>query len=185
MTSIVAVAVVFGTLFTNSENGLVNAFIGLFGFEPVNWGTSEWGVKLAISAMVFWRWIGYNTIIYLAGLQSIPHDLYEAAKIDGASVRQQIWYITVPMMRPVLIFTVFISTIGALQLFTEPLVFLGSTLREEGVTVVLYLYREAFSNNAFGTASATAVVLFFIIIVMSAINLLITNRLGSSGKQVK
>ncbi|GEN56201.1 cytochrome c biogenesis protein [Halolactibacillus alkaliphilus] len=184
VTSIVAVAVVFGTLFTNSSTGLVNSFIGLFGFEPVNWGTSEWGVKWAISAMIFWRWVGYNTIIYLAGLQSISQDLYEAAKIDGASVRQQIMHITIPMMKPVIIFTVFISTIGSLQLFTEPLVFIGTTLREEGVTVVLYLYREAFSNNAFGTASATAVILFFVIIVMSVTNLLIANRLGNSRKKV-
>jgi cellobiose transport system permease protein len=182
VTSIVAVAIVFGTLFTNSPTGLVNALIGIFGIEPINWGTSEWGIKWAISSMVFWRWVGYNTIIYLAGLQSIPQDLYEAAKIDGASIRQQILYITIPMMRPVIIFTVFISTIGALQLFTEPLVFLGSTLREEGVTVVLYLYREAFTNNAFGTASASAVVLFFIIIVISIINLQIAKRIGNSGK---
>lgn len=180
VTSIVAVAIVFGTLFTNSETGLVNGFLSLFNIPPINWSTNEWGVKIAISTMVFWRWVGYNTIIYLAGMQSIPTELYEAAKIDGANLRQQIRYITLPMIKPVLIFTIFISTIGSIQLFTEPLIFIGRSMREEGITVVLYLYREAFMNNAFGTASATAIILFFIIIVISTINVLITNRIGNS-----
>lgn len=180
VTSIVAVAIVFGTLYTNSETGLVNLFLSYFNIPPINWGTNEWGLKVAIASMVFWRWVGYNTIIYLAGMQSIPNELYEAAKIDGANLRQQIMYITLPLLKPVIIFTVFVSTIGSLQLFTEPLVFLGRYMREEGITMVLYLYREAFINNAFGTASATAITLFFIIIVFTAINLLIANRLGNS-----
>lgn len=178
VTSIVAVAIVFGTIYTNSETGLMNVILSYFNIGPVNWGSHEWGLKVAISTMVFWRWVGYNTIIYLAGMQSIPNELYEAAKIDGANLWQQIRYITLPMLKPVIIFTVFVSTIGSLQLFTEPLVFLGRTMREEGITMVLYLYREAFVNNAFGTASASAVILFFIIIVISIINLLIANRIG-------
>jgi cellobiose transport system permease protein len=184
VTSIVAVAIVFGTLFTSSEAGLINSILGLIGISPINWGVSEWGVKIAISTMVFWRWVGYNTIIYLAGLQSIPNELYEAAKIDGANLRQQIYHITLPMMRPTIIFTVFLSTIGSLQLFTEPLVFLGRAMREEGITIVLYLYRDAFVSNAFGTASATAVVLFFIIVIISAINVFIANRLGNAKRKV-
>ncbi|SDK02610.1 carbohydrate ABC transporter permease [Sediminibacillus albus] len=178
VTSTVAVAIVFGVMFNNQDFGLMNVVFNWLGFDSVNWGTSEWGVKLAISTMVFWRWVGYNTIIYLAGLQGIPNDLYEAAKIDGASIRQQIQYITIPMLKPIIILTVFLSTIGAMQLFTEPLVFLGRSFREEGITVVLYLYREAFSNMAFGTASATAIILFVIIIVLSSINVFFTNRIG-------
>ncbi|MDG5788327.1 sugar ABC transporter permease [Evansella sp. AB-P1] len=178
VTSTVAVAIVFGIMFNSQEFGLVNAILGNFGFDPINWGSSEWGVKIAISTMVFWRWVGYNTIIYLAGLQGIPNDLYEAATIDGASIRQKIQYITIPMLRPIIILTVFTSTIGALQLFTEPLIFIGRTYREEGITVVLYLYREAFSNSAFGPASATAVILFGIIIIFSTINVIIANRLA-------
>ncbi len=82
------------------------------------------------------------------------------------------------MLRPILILIVFTSTIGALQLFTEPLIFLGSNARQEGITVVLYLYREAFSNLAFGPASATAIILFFIILIMSTINVFVANRIG-------
>ncbi|WP_407272431.1 carbohydrate ABC transporter permease [Radiobacillus sp. PE A8.2] len=178
VTSTVAVAIVFGVMFNSQDFGLINVIVGLFGVDPVAWSTNWWGVKIAISTMVFWRWVGYNTIIYLAGLQAIPNELYEAAVIDGATVRQKIQYITIPMLRPIIILTVFTSTIGALQLFTEPLIFLGRTYREEGITVVLYLYREAFSNLAFGPASAAAIILFIIIIIISGFNVLLANRLG-------
>ena len=119
-----------------------------------------------------------SAIIYLAGIQAIPEELYEAAKIDGATLWQRIRYVTIPMLRHVIIFTVFLSTIGALQLFTEPLVYLGRSFREEGITVVLYLWRDAFVNNAFGTASATAVILFFIILLFTSINVKLSNRIG-------
>lgn len=178
VTSTVAVAIVFGIMFNDEPFGLINIITGWFGMDPVNWTTSEWGVKIAIAAMVFWRWIGYNTIIYLAGLQAIPKELYEAAIIDGATLRQKIQYITIPLLRPIIILTVFTSTIGALQLFTEPLILVGRSYREEGMTVVLYLYREAFANMAFGTASATAIILFAIIIIFSSINVLVANRIG-------
>jgi len=178
VTSTVAVAIVFGVMFNSQDFGLINSILGFFGFNPISWSTSNWGVKIAISTMVFWRWVGYNTIIYLAGLQGIPNELYEAAEIDGATVRQKILYITIPMLRPIVIFVVFTSTIGALQLFTEPLIFLGRNAREEGITVVLYLYREAFANLAFGPASATAIILFFIIIIVSSLNVFIANRIG-------
>ncbi|WLR57360.1 sugar ABC transporter permease [Mesobacillus subterraneus] len=178
VTSTVAVAIVFGIMFNDQPFGLFNIIIGWFGVDPINWSTSDWGLKIAISTMVFWRWVGYNTIIYLAGLQAIPGELYEAATIDGATTRQKIQYITIPMLKPIIILTVFTSTIGALQLFTEPLIMVGRTYREEGLTVVLYLYREAFNNMAFGTASATAIILFLIIIVLSSINVFIANRIG-------
>lgn len=178
VTSTVAVAIVFGIMFNAQDFGLMNVIIGWFGMDAVSWETNVWGVKIAISTMVFWRWIGYNTIIYLAGLQGIPNELYEAADIDGATIRQKIQYVTIPMLRPIVILLVFTSTIGALQLFTEPLIFLGRGAREEGITVVLYLYREAFSNLAFGPASATAIILFFIILIISSINVFVANRIG-------
>ncbi|SFM24580.1 carbohydrate ABC transporter membrane protein 1, CUT1 family (TC 3.A.1.1.-) [Gracilibacillus orientalis] len=178
VTSTVAVAIVFGVMFNSQDFGLMNIIIGWFGVDPLSWTTSEWGVKLAISTMVFWRWVGYNTIIYLAGLQGIPNELYEASDIDGATVRQKIQYVTIPMLRPIIILTVFTSTIGALQLFTEPLIYIGRSYREEGITVVLYLYREAFANLAFGPASAAAIILFVIIIIISSINVFVANRIG-------
>lgn len=183
VTSIVAVAIVFSVIFSNNDGGLVNSFLALFGVEPITWSRSEWGTKVAIATMIFWRWVGYNTIIYLAGMQSIPNDLYEAAKMDGATVMQQIRHITIPMLKPFIFFTVFTSTIGALQVFAEPQIFQGRGGRPEGISIVLYLYREAFVSNYFGTASAVAIVLFFIIVILAVANLLLANRIGQSPRR--
>ncbi|MGV2621952.1 sugar ABC transporter permease [Halobacillus sp. ACCC02827] len=185
ITSMVAVALVFGVFFSSSETALANYFIGLFGIDPVSWKTSEWGAKIAIALMVFWRWVGYNTIIYLAGLQSIPKDLYEAATIDGAGKVQQFFHITIPLLKPFILLTVFMSTVGALQLFAEPTVFLGSSAfsRDEAMTVVMYLYRDAFNLGSFGTASATAVLLLIIIIAAAAINTWLTSGFNREKKR--
>ncbi|MGD6968068.1 carbohydrate ABC transporter permease [Rossellomorea vietnamensis] len=187
ITSMVAVALIFSVLFSNHESSLANYVLGVFGFDPVNWSSSEWGTKIAISIMVFWRWIGYNTIIYLAGIQSISNDLYEAATIDGANKMQQLIYITMPLLKPFIILTVFFSTVGALQLFSEPTVFLGAGAfaRDEALTVVMYLYRDAFTLQSFGTASATAVILLFIIIIFAAINTMLTSGYGRKKKGVR
>ena len=187
ITSMVAVALIFSVLFSNHESSLANYLLGLFGFDPVNWSTSEWGTKIAISIMVFWRWVGYNTIIYLAGIQSISNDLYEAATIDGANKFQQLLYITMPLLKPFIILTVFFSTVGALQLFSEPTIFLGTGAftRDEALTVVMYLYRDAFKLQSFGTASATAIILLFIIMFFATINTLITSGNGRKKKGVR
>ncbi|GAK05052.1 LOW QUALITY PROTEIN: sugar ABC transporter, permease protein [Geomicrobium sp. JCM 19037] len=181
VTSIVAVAIVFSVIFSNQPHGLINSVFGLFGMDPVVWNRSEWGAKIAIARMIFWRWLGYNTLIYLAGMQSIPGHLYEAARLEGASIFQQLRYITIPMLKPFILFTVFTATVGALQVFAEPMIFSG--YRPEGMTVVLYLYREGFHNNYFGTAAATSLVLFFIIIVFTAVNMFLTSRIGQQSKR--
>ncbi|MCL6603620.1 MAG: sugar ABC transporter permease [Paenibacillus sp.] len=182
ITSIVAVTLVFSTLFGN--NGMINWMLNGLGFESMAFNSGWWGVKIAISTMVMWRWTGYNAIIFLSGLQSIPTDLYEAANIDGANRRQQLLFITLPLLKPFIVFVTLISTIGALQLFTEPYVFLGQSgtgsTRQEGVTMVTYLYSEAFRNGFFGTAAATAVMLFLVTIIFSVLNMLISNRMGGS-----
>ncbi|WP_090869351.1 carbohydrate ABC transporter permease [Oceanobacillus limi] len=187
ITSMVAVALVFGVFFSNNDTALANYMLNLFGMDSMNWKTHEWGAKIAISVMVFWRWIGYNTIIYLAGLQSIPKDLYEAARIDGANIVQQLRFITIPLLKPFIILTVFFSTVGALQLFTEPTVFLGASAfsRTEAMTVVMYLYRDAFSLQSFGTGSATAIILLVIIIIFSALNTFLTSGIGKKRKEYK
>ncbi|MFD1953262.1 carbohydrate ABC transporter permease [Paenibacillus thailandensis] len=180
ITSIVAVTLVFSAIFGN--NGMANWFLGLFGGDPVAWNSGWWGVKIAIATMVMWRWTGYNTIIYLSGLQSIPTDIYEAARIDGANRFQQLTQITLPLLQPFIVFTVLMSTIGSLQLFTEPYVFLGQTgtgsLREEGITMVNYLYSEAFGNSFFGTAAATAVILLLFTVIFSMFNMWASRRMG-------
>ena len=185
ITSMVAVALIFSVLFSDHESSLANYVLGLFGMDPVSWGSSEWGTKIAISIMVFWRWVGYNTIIYLAGIQSIPKDVYEAATIDGASKFQQAIHITLPLLKPFIILTVFFSTVGALQLFSEPTVFLGASAftRDEAMTVVMYLYRDAFRLQSFGTASATAIILLVIIVIFASINTYLTSGIGKKKRR--
>ena len=111
VTSMVAMTIVFGSVFSDSF-GLVNSALTALGAEPVAWLSSDWGIKITISVMVIWRFTGYNAIIYLAGLQSIPTELYDAARVDGASSWRIFTSITIPLLRPVILFTVITSTIG-------------------------------------------------------------------------
>ncbi|WP_248924579.1 carbohydrate ABC transporter permease [Paenibacillus hamazuiensis] len=177
VTSIVAVAIIFSTLFAN-KYGLLNFVLTSFGLSPVQWLNNAFGIHLAIASMVIWRWTGYNAIIYLAGLQSIPTHLYEAARIDGASTAQIFFRITIPLLRPVILFTVITSTIGGMQLFTEPQVLVGNDggVGNNGMTIVLYLYREAFVRNYFGYASAVGWGMFVIIVLFSAVNWMLTKE---------
>jgi cellobiose transport system permease protein len=171
VTSMVAMAIVFGSIFSDSF-GIVNSALTALGLEQVPWLSSEWGIKVTISAMVIWRFTGYNAIIYLAGLQAIPTELYDAAKVDGANTWRIFSSITVPMLRPVILFTVITSTVGGLGLFTEPQVLLGDNggVGEAGMTIVLYQYNQAFTQFDFGYGSAIAWALFVIASVFAIIN---------------
>lgn len=171
ITSMVAMAIVFGSLFA-SQAGLLNSALEWMHASGVPWLTNPWAIKISVAIMITWRWVGYNAIIYLAGLQAIPADVYEAAKVDGASTIQTFLRVTVPMLRPVILFTVITSTIGGLQIFTEPQVLLGDTGGPDnaGQTIVLYLYEHAFVNNQFGYGAAVAWALFLLILVFSVIN---------------
>lgn len=177
VTSIVAVAIIFGTLFGN-KYGFLNFLLTSLGKEPVEWLNDPFWIKIAIASMIIWRWTGYNAIIYLAGLQSIPNVLYEAARIDGASTLQMFFRITIPMLRPVILFTVITSTIGGMQVFTEPQVLVGNSggPNGEGMTIVLYLYQLAFTKYLFGYASTVAWGLFIVIAVFSYLNYKIVYR---------
>ncbi|GAB3952102.1 sugar ABC transporter permease [Kribbella albertanoniae] len=174
VTSVVAVTLVFGSIFSNNF-GLLNAFLQSIGLGKVEWLTQPWGIKIAIATIVTWRWVGYNAIIFLAGLQAISADVYEAAKVDGASPRQTFWRITVPMLRPVILFTAVTSTIGGLQIFTESRVLFGDTNNiggpgDAGMTIVSYLYQSAFIKNQFGYGAAIGWALFILIVLFSIIN---------------
>jgi len=171
VTSMVAMAIVFGSVFSDSF-GLVNSALTALHAEPIAWLSSSWGIKITIAVMVIWRFTGYNAIIYLAGLQSIPTELYDAAKVDGANTWQIFSTITVPMLRPVILFTVITSTVGGLSLFTEPQILLGNAggTDEAGMTIVLYQYNQAFTQFDFGYGSAIAWALFILASVFAIIN---------------
>jgi cellobiose transport system permease protein len=187
VTSLVAVALIFTQLFSR-DYGLFNYLLGGLGISPVDWEAGRFSSWLAISAMVTWRWTGYNALIYLAAMQAIPDDLYESAAIDGAGRWKQFRHITVPMIRPTIIFTVIISTIGGLQIFTEPYLFqpikqgaLGGSGRQYQ-TVSMYLYEKAFGSAQFkfGYAAAIAWCLFLIIVLIAIVNFLLTRRIKSA-----
>jgi cellobiose transport system permease protein len=185
VTSTAAVAIVFSQLF-NKDYGFINWGLDLVGVSPVDWQVSRVWSWIAISTMVDWRWTGYNALIYLAAMQAIPKDLYEAAAIDGAGRIRQFWQITVPMLRPTIIFTVIISTIGGLQLFTEPVLFGTTPNRMDGgadhqfQTVTMYMFDEAFGHDRYGYGATVAWALFLLIIAFSLINFLFVRRTGGT-----
>ena len=172
ITSTVAVAIVF-TLLYSTDYGLINAVIramaewpllgALLPQQAIDWLNDPDMLKPAISVLVFWRFVGFNVVLYLAGLQAIPKDVYEAATIDGAGPLQQFFHITLPGLRPMVLFGVTLSVVGGLQLFEEPFILTpdgrgGSD--QAGMTAAVYLYRTAFDFNDFGAASAMSWLLF-------------------------
>ncbi|MFB7939574.1 carbohydrate ABC transporter permease [Streptomyces sp. NPDC056049] len=180
--SVVAVALVFSQLF-GRDYGVVNWVLQGLGIvdAPVDWTADTWSSHLAISFMVMWRWTGYNALIYLAAMQAVPRELYESAAIDGASRLLTFRKVTLPAIRPTLLFTVVISTIGGLQLFAEPFLFDQQGNAEGGAehqfqTLTLMLYKYGFINNDAGYASAVSWVLFLVIAVVAAVNLLLARR---------
>jgi cellobiose transport system permease protein len=188
ITSVAAVAIVFSQLYSR-DFGMINWILHFFGLGPYEWQAYKWSSWIAISTMVDWRWVGYNALIYLAAMQAIPRDIYESAALDGASSSKQFWRITVPLLRPTIIFTVIISTIGGLQLYAEPLLFnggasalLGGTLRQSQ-TVTMYLMEQFFSRSEYGDMATVAWLLFLLILIFSAVNFAITSRLESTGKR--
>jgi lactose/L-arabinose transport system permease protein len=155
ITTLVAYAVVFRVLLA-TDGGAVNQLLGAVGVAPVDWLNNEWAARAALIAAITWRWTGYNMVIILAGLQAIPAELYEAARIDGAGRWQLFTQVVVPQLRPVIIFTSITSTIGALQLFDENFILTQGGPNNATLTPVLYLYKVGFRQFDFGYASAIA-----------------------------
>ncbi|MFI9155020.1 carbohydrate ABC transporter permease [Streptomyces sp. NPDC053367] len=177
-TSVAAATLVFAQLFGH-DFGLVNYVLGLVGVGPVDWQTGTVASQVAVSSIVIWRWTGYNALIYLAGMQSIPAELYEAAEMDGASRWRQFFHVTLPGLRPTIVFTVVVSTIGATQLFGEPLLFEGSIsggISHQYQTLGLYMYEQGWGFFHLGRAAAVAWVMFVLILVLVGLNALIARR---------
>jgi len=176
-TSIAAATLVFAQLF-GRDYGLINTALQSVGLERIDWEAGTWSSQVAIAVIVTWRWTGYNALIYLAAMQSIPGELYEAAEIDGASRWKQFLHVTIPSLRPTILFTVVVSTIGAVQLFGEPLLFAGNGTTSGGSsgqyqTLGLLMYQQGWSNFHIGQAATTAWAMFLIILVIVGVNALI------------
>ena len=178
ITSTVAIAILFSSLFS-TDYGLINVGINMLAqvpglgalmpANPVDWLNEPGNIKPAIAMIVFWRYVGFNVVLYLAALQTIPTDIYEAATMDGAGRLQQFFYITLPSLKPMIFFGVTLSVIGGLQLFEEPFILTGGRggTDQSGMTTAIYLYRMAFDFNDFGAASAMSWLLFILVAALT------------------
>ncbi|GGR19357.1 carbohydrate ABC transporter permease [Streptomyces roseolus] len=179
-TSIAAATLVFAQLF-NTDYGMINSLLDWVGIGPIDWSTSKWPAQIAISVIVTWRWTGYNALIYLAAMQAVPQDLYEAASLDGASRWRQFISVTIPSIRPTIFFTIIVSTIGATQLFGEPMLFGGSVGISGGSghqfqTLSLLMYEKGWITGALGSASAIAWVMLALLLLIGGIQALVSRR---------
>ncbi|RDI32210.1 cellobiose ABC transporter membrane protein [Lentzea flaviverrucosa] len=182
ITSVAAVTIIFAQLF-GRDFGLVNWVLDLFGAGQIDWQAGTASSHIAIAVMVVWRWTGYHALIFLASMQAIPSTLYEAATLDGASGRQQFWRITVPLLRPQIIFTTIIATTGNMRLLAEPLLFNPGAAAATGgsdrqfQTAALYLYEQGFTKYDFGYSSSIAVVLAIATVIVAGLGYLVTKRI--------
>ena len=169
ITSTVAIAIMFSAIFSK-DFGLVNSTLhGWLGMENIDWTGRSETLGPVVAAIVFWRYLGFNLVLYLAALQTIPQDLYEAARLDGASAFRQFWHITLPSLKPMIFFGVTLSVIGGLQLFEEPFILTGGKggADQAVMTSAIYLYRMAFEFNDIGGASAMSWILFVVVAILT------------------
>ncbi|GAA3918627.1 carbohydrate ABC transporter permease [Microbacterium invictum] len=175
----VAVGLIFNAMFAD-QSGLINSWLSVVGLGPVPWHVEPFWSHVAIATMVNYRWMGYNALILLAAMQAVNRDFYEAATVDGAGPIRQFFSITLPSLKPTLIFVIITSTIGGLQIFDEPRMFdqFGrGGAGQQWLTITLYLYDIGWGQWNFGRAAAMAWILFIIILGIGLINLLITRNL--------
>jgi multiple sugar transport system permease protein len=190
ITSTVAIAMMFSSMFS-TDFGIVNAALDALAQWPlvqdllpasrIDWMGSPETIKPVISFVVFWRYLGFNIILYVAAMQSIPRELYEAARMDGAGPWQQFFFVTLPQLKPMMFFGVTLTVIGGLQLFEEPFILTGGKGGAEysAMTTAMYMYRTAFEFNDFGLASAISWMLFLVIMVLTwATNWLFKSKQG-------
>jgi multiple sugar transport system permease protein len=168
VTTLVAVAVVWRYIF-HARYGLLNYMLEGLGIDPVDWlGDPRWSMP-SIVILAVWKNFGYNMIIFVAALQSIPQDLYEAARIDGSSFRQELRHVTLPMLRPTFALVGILTIAGYFQLFAEPYVMTEGGPLQSTVSVLYFMYNEGFKWWNLGSASAVAFVLFVIILLVTVI----------------
>ena len=179
VTSVLAIAVIFSSLY-GRDFGLINYALSFFGIDKINWMNGTFSSHVEIATMIIWRWTGYNALIYLAAMQSIPKELYESAQLDGANAWEQFRFITLPGIRNVLIFTVTMSTIGGLQTFNEPYILGGITggNDKQFYTLAMFLYEEAFRKFQFGYGAAIGIFIFFCVVIFAIINATIASKIA-------
>jgi multiple sugar transport system permease protein len=175
VTTLVAVAVVWRYLY-HPRLGLLNQALGAVGLGPIDWlGDPAWAMP-SLVLMAVWKNFGFNMVIFVAGLQSIPGHLYEAARLDGAGAWQQVRHVTLPLLMPTTVFVSLMTLIGHFQLFAEPYVMTRGGPSDATLSVVLLMYEQGFRWWNLGYAAAVAFVLFAIILGMTGVALLARSR---------
>jgi ABC-type sugar transport system permease subunit len=170
VTSMIAAGFVFQILL-GTQDGMFNAIIQSVGLKKIAWLDTVTGTQVSLSIMLIWGWLGYNMVIMLAGLQTISNDLTDAARVDGANSMQAFAFITIPLMRPVILFSLVLSTIGTFNLFNEVMALAGPTggTKRAVQTPMILIYNTGFRHFKFGRASAEAYVYFMLIAVLTFI----------------
>ncbi|HZK12608.1 MAG TPA: sugar ABC transporter permease [Atribacterota bacterium] len=172
LTSVIVAGVFFRLSFGGQATALFNQIIGVFGLEPIIWLQGKHTAMFVMVILCVWRWTGVNIIYFLAGLQAIPTELYEAADIDGANSLQKFLKITIPSLKPVTIYVITISIYGGLSMFTESFAYWADRSPGDiGLTMVGYIYQQGFTYNNFGFGAAIGITLLIIIIMINLIQL--------------
>jgi ABC-type sugar transport system permease subunit len=175
ITSMVAAGFTFRLIF-DTHSGFANRGLGWLGVSPIPWLDSVWWARITLALLMIWAWLGYNTVIMLAGLQTIPTEIAEAARVDGASRAQVFRQITVPLLRPVIIFSVTLSIIGTFQMYTEPVILTHGGPIRATETPVMQIFSTTFANLKFGYAAAMSYVYFAVIVVVTLIQFQFVSR---------
>jgi len=175
ITSVVSIAIVFANLL-DDQIGWINFLLAKVGIPPVPWLRSVTWSKASVTLLVIWKWVGYNMIIQLAGLQSINQEIYEVATIDGAGPARRFFSITVPLMRPVILFAAIMSTIGTFNMFAEPMILTQGGPSYSSDTLSTILYRTAFRYGRFGAASALSFIIAALVLVASLLQIRFSTR---------
>jgi multiple sugar transport system permease protein len=178
VTTLVAVAIIWRYLY-HPQYGFLNSALGAIGIHPIDWlGDPRWAMP-AIILLAVWKNFGYNMLIFIAGLQAVPEDLYEAAALDGAGAVRQFWHVTLPNLAPTFVFVAVVTMIGYFQLFAEPYVMTTGGPLGATTSLVLFMYQEGFRWWRLGVAASIAFLLFIIILVWTAIQLRLERRLAA------
>ena len=179
LTSTIVAGTIFRLLFSEMDTGFANSLLGALGFESLKWLRKRETAMFLMVLLCSWRWMGVNILYFLAGLQAVPQELYEAAEIDGAGTWDRFRHITFPLLKPVTIYVLTISVYGGFRMFEESYVYWQSNSPSDiGLTIVSYLYQRGIQMNEMGLASAIGVVLLGIVLTINFMQLFMTGALG-------
>ncbi|MCX7017697.1 MAG: sugar ABC transporter permease [bacterium] len=171
----VVVTIMWKYIFT-PEEGLLDALFRWVGLQPVGWLINKSTAMLGLVIMATWKGAGATMIIYLAALQGVPAELYEAAELDGASIRQRIRHITIPQLLPIMLVLLILQIIGTFQVFTEPFIMTKGGPARGTYTVLMYIYDKLFREYNYGQATAMGLMLFLVLVILTVIYSLVTRR---------